>query len=123
MLKKSTFKVLFYLKTNQPNKKGEVSIVTRITIDSQSTTFSTKLFVHPSDWNKKTGRAVVSKNRKNSETVSRINRLLNDLEVKIQKLYDKYCDEQGFALPKDIKNSILGKEEKSNLSLITVKNI
>ncbi|MCD7938463.1 MAG: site-specific integrase [Tannerellaceae bacterium] len=112
MKRKSTFSVLFFLRTDQPKKNGEVAIRVRITIDSLTSTFNTNLFVQPADWNKKTAKAVVNRKRNNTEVVSRINRSLESLRVKIRQLYDRYCHEQGFALPEDIKNSILGTEEK-----------
>ncbi|MCD7935768.1 MAG: hypothetical protein LUG98_02810 [Tannerellaceae bacterium] len=112
MMQKSTFSILFFLRTDQPKKNGEVMIRVRITIDSKSVTLSTQLFIHPDDWNKVTGRAMSNRKRRNTDTVTRINNSLDNLKVKIQKVYDKYCDERGFALPEDIKNSILGKEEK-----------
>ena len=34
--KKSTFKVLFYLKKNAPKKNGKVTVMCRITIDNYS---------------------------------------------------------------------------------------
>ncbi|EJF42879.1 hypothetical protein HMPREF1319_1821, partial [Capnocytophaga ochracea str. Holt 25] len=42
-VKRSTFKVLFYLKKNAPKKNGKVAIMGRITIDNQVAQFSTKL--------------------------------------------------------------------------------
>ncbi|MFA6886976.1 MAG: site-specific integrase, partial [Fermentimonas sp.] len=39
---KSTFKVLFYLKKGSEKRNGEVSIMTRVTVDGKVCQFSTK---------------------------------------------------------------------------------
>ncbi|WP_454938500.1 Arm DNA-binding domain-containing protein [Capnocytophaga gingivalis] len=54
--RKSTFKVLFYLKKNAPKKNGKVAIMCRITIDGKQAQFSTKLEVPPDKWDLKYGR-------------------------------------------------------------------
>ena len=41
--KKSTFKLLFYLKKNELKKNGNAPIMARITIDGTPKTFGTKL--------------------------------------------------------------------------------
>ena len=55
-VKRSTFKVLFYLKKNAPKKNGKVAIMGRITIDNQVAQFSTKLEILPQKWDLKYGR-------------------------------------------------------------------
>lgn len=47
---KSTFRILFYLKKNEPKKNGHVTIMIRITVDGSNTQFSSKLDIHPDDW-------------------------------------------------------------------------
>nr|WP_242489654.1 Arm DNA-binding domain-containing protein [Bacteroides thetaiotaomicron] len=58
---KSTFKTLFYLKKNEPKKNGHVVIMVRITVDGDQVQFSSKLDIHPDNWDTKTGRAVINK--------------------------------------------------------------
>ena len=41
--KRSTFKLLFYLKKNEPKKNGNVPVMGRITIDGIPKSFSSKL--------------------------------------------------------------------------------
>lgn len=110
MTKKSTFSVLFFLRTDQPKKSGEVAIHVRITINSKSTSFSSKQYVHPNDWNKSIGKAMVNKKRTNTEAVARINRSLDALNVKIQKLYERLLDDQQYVVPDDIKRIIFGED-------------
>lgn len=54
--KKSTFKLLFYLKKNEPKKNGNAPIMARITIDGTPKTLGTKLEINPNNWDLKYGR-------------------------------------------------------------------
>src|SRR5690606_8535813 len=54
--KKSTFKVLFYLKKNAPKKNGKVTDMCRITVNFTQSAFSTKLDISASNWDLKYGR-------------------------------------------------------------------
>lgn len=54
--KRSTFKLLFYLKKNAPKKNGTVSIMARLTINGSISQFSTKLEINPQQWDLKFGR-------------------------------------------------------------------
>lgn len=57
-IRKSTFKVLFYLKKNAPKKNGKVAIMGRITIDGKQSQFSTKLEIFPDKRDLKFGRVL-----------------------------------------------------------------
>ncbi|WP_240377442.1 Arm DNA-binding domain-containing protein [Arachidicoccus soli] len=56
--KKSTFKVLFYLRKNAPKKKGLVPIMCRITVNGKQSAFSTKLDISSTNWDLKYGRVL-----------------------------------------------------------------
>ncbi len=58
---KSTFKTLFYLKKNEPKKNGHVVIMVRITVDGDQVQFSSKLDIHPDNWDTKNGKAIINK--------------------------------------------------------------
>lgn len=53
---RSTFKILFYLKKNNPKPDGTVPAMCRITIDGTISQFSCKLTVLPHLWDTKAGR-------------------------------------------------------------------
>lgn len=57
-VKRSTFKLLFYLKKNEPKKNGNVPIMGRITIDGTPKTFAAKLEINPDSWDLKHGRVL-----------------------------------------------------------------
>lgn len=102
-VKKSMFRILFYLRKNEINKLGNCSIMVRITINKENVQFSSKLQVRPELWdtenNKVIGRSVEAINT---------NRILNAMRVKIEEVYHSQLNEYGYVLPEKIKNIILG---------------
>ena len=71
-MKRSTFRILFYIKRSNPRKNGNVVIMGHITIDGERAQFSTtKLEIHPDKWDSKMGRA-----KGNSSDLVNLNRML-----------------------------------------------
>lgn len=62
---------------------------------------------HPTLWIQEPGRCVGR-----SSEVTKINHLLDGIQVKATDLYHKHLHEYGYALPERIKNIILGIETK-----------
>ena len=112
---KSTFKTLFYLKKNEPKKNGHVVIMVRITVDGDQVQFSSKLDIHPDNWDTKTGRAVINKqsaDKKENLRVSSLNKTLDEIRSAITMHYTRMMNVDGYALPEKIRNAFLGLEEK-----------
>ncbi|SFW67513.1 site-specific integrase [Chitinophaga sancti] len=102
-VKRSTFKLLFYLKKNEPKKNGNVPVMGRITIDGTPKTFGTKLEIDPNSWDLKHGRVL----GKSSIAVS-TNQKLDQVRVRINKIYDDMLKDEGFATSQKVKLSFLG---------------
>lgn len=102
-LKISTFKLLFYLKKNEPKKNGNVPVTGRITIDGTPKTFATKLEIDPSSWDLKHGRVL----GKSTQTLN-TNQKLDKIRVRINKIYDDMLKDEGFATAEKVKLSFLG---------------
>jgi len=100
---KSTFRTLFYLRKNQPKSNGMHPIMVRITINTKVTQFSTKIDIKPSQWDTKAGKA-----KGKTEEIAEINRKLTNLSSRIDKAYNRRLEENGYVLPEEIKNDILG---------------
>ena len=112
---KSTFKTLFYLKKNEPKKNGHVVIMVRITVDGDQVQFSSKLDIHPDNWDTKAGRAVINKqsaDKKENLRVSSLNKTLDEIRSAITMHYTRMMNVDGYALPEKIRNAFLGLEEK-----------
>lgn len=101
--KRSTFKLLFYLKKNEPKKNGNVPIMGRITIDGIPKTFATKLEINSDNWDLKHGRVL----GKSTQALS-LNLILDNIRVRINKIYDDMHKEDGFATAQKVKLSFLG---------------
>ncbi|WP_317045551.1 Arm DNA-binding domain-containing protein [Capnocytophaga canimorsus] len=102
-VKKSTFKVLFYLKKNAPKKNGKVAIMGRITIDGKIAQFSTKIEIFPDKWDLKFGKVL----GKSEEALS-LNHKLKELKTRLVNQYDHLMKTEGFATAEKLKNSFLG---------------
>lgn len=101
--KRSTFKLLFYLKKNEPKKNGNVPVMGRITIDGIPKSFSTKLDINPNNWDLKHGR-VLGKSAQALGT----NLKLDNIRVRINKIYDDMLKDEGFTTAQKVKLSFLG---------------
>lgn len=101
--KKSTFKLLFYLKKNELKKNGNAPIMARITIDGAPKTFGTKLEIDPSNWDLKYERV-----EGKSATALNINKKLDNIRGRIDKIYEDMLKHEGFATSQKVKLSFLG---------------
>lgn len=115
---KSTFRILFYLKKNEPKKDGTVTIMARITADGETKQFSTKKTILPEDWDIKSGRAVNKSGKSTSAKISKLNKELDDLRGQISIQYTKQLNNNGYVEPEKLRNNVLGIEEKQH-SLLT----
>ncbi|MFZ4860925.1 site-specific integrase [Sphingobacterium sp. Mn56C] len=102
-VKRSTFKLLFYLKKNEPKKNGNVPVMGRITIDGIAKTFSTKLDINPNNWDLKHGRVL----GKSTQALN-INLKLDNIRGRINKIYDEMLKDEGFTTSQKVKLSFLG---------------
>lgn len=113
---KSTFRILFYLKKNEPKKNGHVTVMIRITVNGSNSQFSSKLDIHPDDWDVSKGQAKTGKGY--SAKNSALNRLLENIKSELTVHYNRLMNVKGYALPEQIRNAFLGLEEKEK-TLIT----
>lgn len=101
--KKSTFKLLFYLKKNELKKNGNAPVMARITIDGTAKTLGTKLEINPKNWDLKYGRV-----EGKSATALSINQKLDNIRGRIDKIYEDMLKHEGFATAQKVKLSFLG---------------
>ena len=101
--KRSTFKLLFYLKKNEPKKNGNAPIMARITIDGTPKTFGTKLEINADNWDLKFGRVL----GKSAEAL-KVNKKLDNIRGRIDTIYEDMLKHEGFATSQKVKLSFLG---------------
>ncbi|GAA0886450.1 site-specific integrase [Sphingobacterium siyangense subsp. cladoniae] len=75
----------------------------RITIDGTPKSFSAKLDINPNNWDLKHGRVL----GKSAQALS-INLKLDNIRVRINKIYDDMLKDEGFATAQKVKLSFLG---------------
>ncbi|AZA58668.1 MULTISPECIES: site-specific integrase [Flavobacteriales] len=101
--KRSTFKLLFYLKKNEPKKNGNAPIMARITIDGVAKTFGTKLEINAENWDLKFGRVL----GKSAEAL-KVNKKLDNIRGRIDTIYEDMLKHEGFATSQKVKLAFLG---------------
>lgn len=101
--KRSTFKVLFYLKKNALKKNGNVPIMCRITVNGKQSAFSAKLDVSASNWDLKYGR-VLGK----SKEAQTLNTKLDKIRLDLEQCHTKLLKNEGTVNSTKLKNIYLG---------------
>lgn len=100
---RSTFKILFYLKKNNPKSDGTVPVMGRITIDGTISQFSLKISVPPNLWDTKGGKLT-----EKSALAVKTNLALDKIRVDINRHYQEVMQADGFATADKVKNAYLG---------------
>ena len=112
-MKRSTFKVLFYLK-RRSEKNGKAPIMGRITVNGTVSQFSCKLSVSPKLWdtegNKAAGKSVEAR---------QINEKLENIKTNIGKQYQRISDRDSYVTAEKVKNAWLGFGDEHRLLLQT----
>ena len=102
--KRSTFKVLFYVKRTAVRvSDGKAPVMARITIDGDIATFSAKLFVTPSLWNAEAGKV----SGKSAEALE-INPQLEEIKARINNHYIPDTPGGRFVTSEKVRNAFLG---------------
>ena len=104
---KSTFKVLFYLKKNNPRKNSFVPVMCRITIDGTISQFSCKLDVEPKLWETSAGRMTGR-----SDHSVHANRMLDRIRIGITKHYHEIFEREGYVDAEKVRSAYLGLDSK-----------
>ena len=112
-MKRSTFKVLFYLK-RRSEKNGKAPIMGRITVNGTVSQFSCKLSVSPKLWDTGGNRAAGK-----SVEARRINEKLENIKTNIGKQYQRISDRDSYVTAEKVKNAWLGFGDEHRLLLQT----
>ncbi len=110
---RSTFNVLYYIKRNEPKKDGRVMIMVRITINGIRSQFSSKLLVHPEQWDSKNERV-----KGQVAEARNLNRLLENIGSSLNVHYNKFMSIDGHVTPERLKNIFLGLEEQEQTIIL-----
>ena len=106
-MKRSTFKVLFFLKRDKQKSNGMIPLFCRITVDGEEVRFSMKCDVNPDYWDVKMSKAI----GRGAES-GRINNLLDSTKAAIHKVYREIQEREHYVTAEKIKNAFLGLDQK-----------
>ena len=114
---KSTFRILFYVRRNYVNKKGETGIMVRITLDGEIAQFSSKLKVNPDNWDTKNGKVTG-----NTMGVRNLNDTLENIRASIIRHYREIEWQDTHVTAEKIRNAFLGVTVKAQMLLVIFNN-
>jgi site-specific recombinase XerD len=111
-MKRSTFRVLFFLKRDKQKSNGLVPLYCRITVDGDESRFGMKCDVNPNIWDVKTAKATGR-----TTEASKINSLVDATKATIYKIYRDLQEKENYVTAEKIKNIFLGIEQKNQTLL------
>ncbi|MFI3268307.1 MAG: site-specific integrase [Rikenellaceae bacterium] len=115
-MRRSTFKVAFFLKRTALKKSGKMPIVARVSINAKRAHFSTKLEINPEQWNVNQGKASGRTFESNS-----INAVLQEIKVSLTNIYHDLKAHNSDVSAEKVKNIFLG-EDETNVTLLYLFN-
>ncbi len=102
-MSKSTFRILFYVRKNQVNKEGKASIMIRLTINGDTSQFSSRLEVEPSLWDVKSQKMSGS-----SLKARQLNSLLDDVRTSLKNHFHDIETHEAYVTAEKVRNAFLG---------------
>lgn len=102
-MSKSTFKILFYVRKNQVNKEGKAGIMIRLTINGDTSQFSSKLEVEPELWDVKSQKMGGC-----SLKARRFNSLLDDVRISLKNHFHDIETHEAYVTAEKVRNAFLG---------------
>lgn len=115
-----SFSILFWLLNNRTSKKtGEAPIMARITVDGKRAEIATGKKILPEKWNVNSGRM-----KGNSEEARKFNRVLINMHLGLERIYDDLKEKEQFISAQVIKSIYQGKstQQHSLLELFRYHN-
>ena len=114
VMRRSTFKILFYLKRNAQKKNGLVPVMCRITINGEISQFSCKLNVQEKLWDTNLGRL-----SGRSVVAQEANAILDKIRIGLTRVYYETIEKGCCVTAEKVKNLFFGLEE-SRKTLLSV---
>lgn len=97
-MKRSTFKLLFYINRTKVKSDGTTAVMCRISIDGKNCAIATGIYCIPEEWNTKKG---IIKN-------PRDNNCLTEFRKRVEHTYDHILKENGVVSSELLKNTLTG---------------
>jgi site-specific recombinase XerD len=97
-MKRSTFKLLFYINRAKVKSDGTTAVLCRISIDGKVSVLTTGIYCSPEDWNARKG--IIKTERENNR--------LTAFRQRLEQAYEHILKQQGVISAELLKNTIAG---------------
>ncbi|SHE82517.1 site-specific integrase [Dysgonomonas macrotermitis] len=114
-MKRTTFKICFYIQKSRVAKDGQVPILLRVTINGQRSVTSVNLKVNPKNWNAVAGKSIAN-TRKDDE----VNARLDTIRLRIMQIYREMEFDRETITAQSIVDKYLGRDSKPEIMLLDV---
>lgn len=109
----TTFSIIFYPRGNDVDKNGNAPIYLRITVNGKRSELSIKKKIPISKWNSEAGKV-----RGTRQEVRELNRYMDTIKNKVNRIYDQLLEKETFVSADIIKNIYSGKSKKHKMILV-----
>lgn len=114
-MKRTTFKICFYIQKSRVAKDGQAPILLRVTVNGQRSVVSVNLKVNPKNWNSVAGKSIAN-TRKDDE----VNARLDTIRLRVMQIYrEMELDREPITAQKII-DKYLGRDSHSEIMLLDV---
>jgi site-specific recombinase XerD len=97
-MKRSTFKLLFYINRAKVKSDGTTAVLCRISIDGKVSVLTTGIYCSPEDWNARKG--IIKTERENNQ--------LTAFRQRLEQTYENILKQQGVISAELLKNTVAG---------------
>lgn len=102
-MKRSTFKILFYINRNKQKKNGKCPILGRITVDGTNTQFSIQEDIEPGLWSVEKGCSIGK-----GKDCKALNLKLEKYKEDLKLHYNRQVESNAYVTAESLKNALLG---------------
>ncbi len=114
-MKRTTFKICFYIQKSRAAKDGQVPVLLRVTINGQRSVASVNLKVNPKNWN-----AVAVKSVGSSRMDDELNARLDTIRLRLMQIYrEMELDREPISAQKVV-DKYLGHDSRPEIMLLDV---
>lgn len=114
-MKRTTFKICFYIQKSRISKDGQVPVLLRVTINGQRVVLSVNLKVNPQNWNAVAGRSIA-----NTRIDDELNARLDTIRLRLMQIYREMELDKETITAQKIIDKYLGRDDKPVIMLLDV---
>lgn len=114
-MKRTTFKICFYIQKSRIAKEGQVPVLLRVTVNGQRVVLSVNLKVNPKNWN-----AVARRSIANTRMDDELNARLDTIRLRLMQIYREMELDKETITAQKIIDKYLGRDDKPVIMLLDI---